>query len=154
MARAASTPRRSLPVRAELCVAAVVVTIVAVVELRDAIAISGVAVLTYYAITNAAALTLTGEQRRWPPVIAVVGLVGCVAADHVAAAGRDPDRHRHARGRGRRSGDHHPSNRGPQVIGADAIVSVPSRCRLPDRATRRARARRSRHPRPRPSMPP
>ena len=72
-------PRRSLPVRAELCVAAVVITIVAVVELRNAIAISGVAVLTYYAITNAAALTLTGEQRRWSPVIAVVGLVGCVA---------------------------------------------------------------------------
>ena len=35
--------------------------------------------LTYYAITNAAALTLTGEQRRWSPVIGVVGLVGCVA---------------------------------------------------------------------------
>ena len=72
-------PRRSLPVRAELCVAAVVITIVAVVELRNAIAISGVTVLTYYAITNAAALTLTGEQRRWSPMIAVVGLVGCVA---------------------------------------------------------------------------
>ena len=59
-------PQRSLPVRAELSVAAVVITIVALVELRNAIAISGVAVLTYYAITNAAALTLTGEQRRWP----------------------------------------------------------------------------------------
>jgi basic amino acid/polyamine antiporter, APA family len=35
-------------------------------------------VLTYYAVTNAAALTLTRGQRRWPPVIAVVGLVGCV----------------------------------------------------------------------------
>jgi basic amino acid/polyamine antiporter, APA family len=72
-------PRRSLPVRAELCVAAVVVTIVAVVELRNAIALSGVAVLTYYAITNGAALTLTARQRRRSPVIAVVGLFGCVA---------------------------------------------------------------------------
>jgi basic amino acid/polyamine antiporter, APA family len=72
-------PRRSLPVRAELCVAAVVITITVVVELRNAIAISGVAVLTYYAITNAAALTLTSEQRRWSPTIAVGGLVGCVA---------------------------------------------------------------------------
>ena len=72
------SPQRSLPVRAELCVATVVITIVAVVELRNTIAVSGVAVLTYYAITNAAALTLTTEQRRWPPVIAVVGLVGCV----------------------------------------------------------------------------
>ena len=34
--------------------------------------------LTYYAITNAAALTLTGEQRRWSPAIAVLGLIGCV----------------------------------------------------------------------------
>ena len=72
-------PQRSLPVRAELCIAAVVITTVAVVELRNAIAISGVAVLTYYAITNAAALTLTGEQRRWSPAIAVLGLIGCVA---------------------------------------------------------------------------
>jgi APA family basic amino acid/polyamine antiporter len=71
-------PRRSLPVRAELCVAAAVTILVAVVELRSAIAISGVAVLTYYAITNAAALTLTDEQRRWSPVVAVVGLIGCV----------------------------------------------------------------------------
>jgi APA family basic amino acid/polyamine antiporter len=72
-------PRRSLPLRAELCVAAIVSTIVAVVELRNAIAISGVAVLTYYAITNAAALTLSADQRRTSPVIAVIGLVGCVA---------------------------------------------------------------------------
>ena len=71
-------PRRSVPIRAELCVAAVVITIVAVVGLRNALAISGVAVLTYYAVTNAAALTLTREQRRWSPVIAIVGLVGCV----------------------------------------------------------------------------
>jgi APA family basic amino acid/polyamine antiporter len=70
--------QRRLPVRAELCIAAIVIAIVAVVELRDAIAISGVAVLTYYAITNAAALTLGGDQRRWPPAIAVVGLAGCV----------------------------------------------------------------------------
>ncbi len=87
MARQRDLPRwlahvelqRSLPVRAELCVAAVVITIIAIVELHNAIAISGVAVLTYYAITNAAALTLTSEQRRWSPMIAVVGLIGCVA---------------------------------------------------------------------------
>ena len=71
-------PQRPLPVRAELSIAAVVITIIAIIELRNAIAISGVTVLTYYAITNAAALTLTREQRRWPPMIAVGGLVGCV----------------------------------------------------------------------------
>jgi APA family basic amino acid/polyamine antiporter len=70
--------RRSLPLRAELTVAAVVVVLVAVVELRSAIAISGVAVLTYYAITNAAALTLDRRERRWPRPFAVVGLIGCV----------------------------------------------------------------------------
>jgi APA family basic amino acid/polyamine antiporter len=71
-------PQRALPVRAELSVAAIVITVVAVVELTSAIAVSGVAVLTYYAITNAAALTLTGDQRRWPPAIAAVGLIGCI----------------------------------------------------------------------------
>jgi APA family basic amino acid/polyamine antiporter len=69
---------RSLPLRAELTVAAVVIALVVVVDLRSAIGISGVAVLTYYAITNAAALTLRRDQRRWPPVIAVIGLFGCV----------------------------------------------------------------------------
>jgi basic amino acid/polyamine antiporter, APA family len=69
---------RALPLRAELTVAAVVMVLVAVLELRSAIAVSGVAVLTYYAITNAAALTLTPSERRYPPVVAVVGLAGCV----------------------------------------------------------------------------
>ncbi|MEZ5295036.1 MAG: APC family permease [Ilumatobacteraceae bacterium] len=70
--------RRSLPIRAELTVAAVVIGLVVVLELRGAIAVSGVAVLTYYAITNAAALTLADDERRWPKPIAVLGLVGCV----------------------------------------------------------------------------
>jgi basic amino acid/polyamine antiporter, APA family len=70
--------RRSLPLRAELTVAAVVIGLVLLLDLRSAIGISGVAILTYYAITNASSLTLRPEQRRWPAVIAVVGLVGCV----------------------------------------------------------------------------
>ena len=71
-------PRRALPIRAELTVAAVVVVLVVVLDLRNAIAVSGVAVLTYYAVTNSAALTLSREQRRWPRPIAVTGLVGCL----------------------------------------------------------------------------
>jgi basic amino acid/polyamine antiporter, APA family len=71
--------RRSLPLRAELTVTAVVIAIVLAIELRSAIAVSGVAVLTYYAITNAAALTLSPGQRRWPRALAVAGLVGCLA---------------------------------------------------------------------------
>jgi APA family basic amino acid/polyamine antiporter len=70
--------QRGLPLRAELTVTAVVIVIVLAIELRSAIAVSGVAVLTYYAITNAAALTLTTEQRRWSRALAAIGLVGCL----------------------------------------------------------------------------
>ncbi|TVR20278.1 MAG: APC family permease [Ilumatobacter sp.] len=70
--------RRSLPIRAELTVAAVVLVLVLTLDLRGAIAFSSVTVLTYYAITNASALTLRSDQRRWPRAVAVVGLVGCV----------------------------------------------------------------------------
>ena len=70
--------KRSLPLRAELTVAAVVVTLVLTIDITSSIAVSGVAVLTYYAVTNAAALTLRREQRRWPRALAVVGLLGCV----------------------------------------------------------------------------
>jgi len=47
-------------------------------ELRSAIAVSGVAVLTYYALTNASALRMPAEHRRWPAGIAWLGLFGCV----------------------------------------------------------------------------
>lgn len=70
-------PSRSLPLRAELTVACVVVVLIVALDLRSAIGLSGVAVLTYYAITNASALTLRPDQRRWPAGIAVVGLIGC-----------------------------------------------------------------------------
>lgn len=69
--------RRSLPVRAELAVSIVVIALVLLLDLRNAIAVSGVAVLTYYFVTNAAALTLRPDQRRWPRWVAMVGLVGC-----------------------------------------------------------------------------
>ena len=70
--------KRSLPLRAELTVAAVVIALVVTIDITSSIAVSGVAVLTYYAVTNAAAITLSRDQRRWPRVVAVVGLVGCV----------------------------------------------------------------------------
>lgn len=71
-------PERSLPLRAELTIAAIVIGLVVMVEVRNAIGISGVAVLTYYAITNASALTLQPEQRRWPRSVAAIGLAGCL----------------------------------------------------------------------------
>jgi basic amino acid/polyamine antiporter, APA family len=71
--------RRSVPLRAELTVLVAVIVLVVVIELRSAIAVSSVAVLTYYAVTNAAAYTLGRGERRWPPAVAALGLVGCVA---------------------------------------------------------------------------
>ncbi len=70
--------RRSLPVRAEAIVTAVVIALTATLDLRGAIGFSGVTILTYYAITNAACLTLPRSQRRWRSWISVVGLAGCV----------------------------------------------------------------------------
>jgi APA family basic amino acid/polyamine antiporter len=70
--------RRSLPLRAELTVGVVIVTVVLLLDVRSAIGISGVAVLTYYAITNASALRLDAHERRWPRSLAVGGLLGCL----------------------------------------------------------------------------
>jgi APA family basic amino acid/polyamine antiporter len=70
--------RRSLPLRAELAVAAVTIILIATMDLRGAIGFSGVAILTYYAITNAAAMKLSPDERRWSPVVAIIGLIGCV----------------------------------------------------------------------------
>jgi basic amino acid/polyamine antiporter, APA family len=53
--------RRDLPLRAETTVVLVVGVLVSLLGLRSAIAISGTAILTYYAITNASALTLTSR---------------------------------------------------------------------------------------------
>jgi APA family basic amino acid/polyamine antiporter len=87
MARRSELPRwfetiddhRSLPLHAEAAVTAVVIALTATLDLRGAIGFSGVTILTYYAITNAACLTLPRQQRRWSPLISVIGLAGCVA---------------------------------------------------------------------------
>jgi APA family basic amino acid/polyamine antiporter len=71
--------RRSLPLRAELTVAAVVVAVVLVTDLRGAIGFSSVGVLAYYALTNASTLRLADGERRFPLPLAIVGLVGCIA---------------------------------------------------------------------------
>ena len=74
----AVSARTRVPYRAELAVTAAVVVLVLVVDLRDAIGFSSFAVLGYYAVTNAAALTLRPEQRRLPKAVPAVGLLGCV----------------------------------------------------------------------------
>ncbi|MGW3965017.1 APC family permease [Amycolatopsis sp. NPDC005003] len=71
---AAVHPRYQVPHRAELAVGLVVAVLAASIDLRAAIGFSSFAVLTYYAIANAAAFTLRGTARP----IAVLGLAGCV----------------------------------------------------------------------------
>ncbi len=75
---AAVHPRYRVPHRAELGVGLLVATAVAFVDLRSAIGFSAFTVLTYYAVTNASALTLRRSERRWPRWIAAVGLAGGV----------------------------------------------------------------------------
>ncbi len=65
-------PRFASPHRAEVAVGAVVAVIAALADVRAAIGFSAFAVLVYYAIANASAMTL---GRRLIPVL---GLVGCV----------------------------------------------------------------------------
>lgn len=79
-ALAAVHPRRRVPHRAELLVAGVVIILVSLGDLRTAIGFSSCTVLVYYAITNAAALTLGRDDGRRLPVqpLAVLGLVGCL----------------------------------------------------------------------------
>ena len=74
----AVSAQRALPLRAELAVVAVVIALIHTVSLTSALSLSGVAVLTYYAITNASALQLESSERLWPRWIAWLGLAGCI----------------------------------------------------------------------------
>ncbi|MEU9829548.1 APC family permease [Micromonospora chersina] len=79
-ALAAVHPRYRVPHRAELAVAAVVIVVVSLVDVRGAIGFSSCTVLVYYAIANASALTLGRDPARKLPVqlLAALGLVGCL----------------------------------------------------------------------------
>ena len=76
-ALAAIHPQYRVPHRAELLLGLTITTIVLVVDLRGAIGFSSFAVLTYYAIANAASFTLPGRERRWRRPLAVLGATGC-----------------------------------------------------------------------------
>jgi basic amino acid/polyamine antiporter, APA family len=65
-------PRFAVPHRAELAVGAVVAVVAALADVRSAIGFSAFAVLVYYAIANASAMTLNRK------LIPVIGLAGCV----------------------------------------------------------------------------
>jgi APA family basic amino acid/polyamine antiporter len=75
---AAVHPRFQVPHRAELSVAAVVVVLVLVADLRGVIGFSSFGVLLYYFVANAAAHAQSPEQRRFPRWLQVVGCAGCV----------------------------------------------------------------------------
>ena len=85
MARDGHLPRRlatmtgasSLPRTAEVTVGLLVLVVVLVGDLRGAIGFSSFGVLLYYAVANAAALTLVGD---WPaaPWVPALGLLGCL----------------------------------------------------------------------------
>jgi len=74
---AAVHPTYRTPHHAELFVAAIVVVVVAVADVRGTIGFSSFAVLGYYALTNASAWTLGSTERATRPV-AAIGLVGCL----------------------------------------------------------------------------
>jgi APA family basic amino acid/polyamine antiporter len=67
-----------VPHRAEIVLGVVVCGLVLAVDLRSAIGFSSFGVLVYYAIANAAALTLTRQERGFPRWPAALGLAGCV----------------------------------------------------------------------------
>lgn len=77
-ALAAVDLRRQVPRRAELAVGSAVVVLVGVVDLRAAIGFSSFGVLVYYAIANAAALTLRRDEGAPPRAVPLLGLLGCL----------------------------------------------------------------------------
>jgi APA family basic amino acid/polyamine antiporter len=85
---AAVHPRSKIPHRAELVASVLIGAVVASADVRGAIGFSSTLVLAYYAVANAAALTLAPAERRWPRWLAAAGLAGCllVAASLPSAA--------------------------------------------------------------------
>ena len=72
-------PQHSVPRRAQIVIgAAVIVMVLLAGQPLFAIAASSFGVLLYYAVANIAAWTQEGEDRRYPRVLQVIGLVGCV----------------------------------------------------------------------------
>jgi APA family basic amino acid/polyamine antiporter len=86
-ALAAVHPRSRTPYRATLVIGAVVAVLAATLDLRGAIGFSSFAVLLYYALANASALTLTDAEHRPPRAVPLVGLAGCLVLSLSVALG-------------------------------------------------------------------
>src|SRR6202044_3643129 len=72
-------PLYKVPHRAEVTIGVAVAILAAFTDIRHAIGFSSFAVLTYYAVTNASALTLRNDEGKPPYIVPVVGLLGCLA---------------------------------------------------------------------------
>jgi APA family basic amino acid/polyamine antiporter len=71
-------PTRKIPHVAEIVVGLAVVVAVLSGGLVAVLSFSSFSVLLYYAITNAAALRLRPDERRWPRWLAWAGLASCL----------------------------------------------------------------------------
>ena len=76
---AAVHPVHRVPHHAEVALAVAVSGVVLLADLRGAIGFSSFGVLVYYLVANVAAVTQTGEDRRYPRALQVLGALGCTA---------------------------------------------------------------------------
>lgn len=74
----ATIGRRETPWRADMAAGAVAAIIAVLAGPVAAIALSACCVLLYYAVTNASALRLPADSRRWPMWTAWLGLASCL----------------------------------------------------------------------------
>jgi len=68
----------TVPVVAELAVAAAVVVLLLSTDVMTVVGFSSFGVLIYYAVTNAAAFTLPGRPWHAPRWLNVLGFLGCL----------------------------------------------------------------------------
>ena len=76
---AAVHPVHRVPHHAEVALAVAISGVVLLADLRGAIGFSSFGVLLYYLVANVAAVTQTGEDRRYPRALQVLGALGCTA---------------------------------------------------------------------------
>ncbi len=75
---AAVHPKYSVPHHAEIALAVVVSVLVLTVDLRSAIGFSSFGVLLYYLVANISAFTQAPDRRRYPKILQLLGIAGCV----------------------------------------------------------------------------
>jgi APA family basic amino acid/polyamine antiporter len=74
---AAVHDRHQVPHHADIAVAGLVCVLILLTDIRGAIGFSSFGVLLYYLIANAAAYTQPSDQRRFPRILQIAGIVGC-----------------------------------------------------------------------------